>query len=159
MSQNCCCVGIAARSSCVLSIIGPTIGPVFENTAHQKMCRQPHDRRDILPILADPHSRRQNDLDIVDHWDHMWPKEMHYLLHQYLLSVDELPHHFQLHFMHAAEILGYQHHLPEVRQWWHECYLRLVEDLHLSPESDESMNARLSDSEDQWRSFGGVRAL
>ena len=30
----------------------------------------------------------------------------------YLRSVDELPHHFQLHFMHAAEILGYKHPVP-----------------------------------------------
>jgi len=30
-------------------------------------------------------------------------------LKEYLYSVDEVPHHFHLHLMHAAEILGYKH--------------------------------------------------
>lgn len=36
----------------------------------------------------------------------------------YLRHVDELPHHFQLHLMHAAEILGYKHPDDDVRRFW-----------------------------------------
>lgn len=139
---------------------GPSLGPPSPSPAHAHLCRNPLvNVGEIYSIDADPFSRRQRDLDVIDRWEMLWPKDMHDLLHHYLLSLDELPHHFQTHFMHGAEILGYKHHLPEVRQWWHECYLRLVEDMHLCIESEDAMNARLSDNEEQWRSFGGVRAL
>lgn len=69
----------------------------------------------------------------------------------YLRHVDELPHHFQLHLMHAAEIIGYEHPDDAIRTWWLDFYLMLVNDAHLFPESREQMNERLSDNEDAWR--------
>jgi len=68
----------------------------------------------------------------------------------YLNHVDELPHHFQLHFMHAAQILGVHHSDPEIAQWWKDFYLMIVNDAHLHPETDEEMNRRLSDNRDEW---------
>lgn len=69
----------------------------------------------------------------------------------YLKATDELPHHFQLHLMHAAEILGYKHPVACVRKWWHTVYLRMVNDMHLNPETEAQMDARLGDCESQWR--------
>jgi hypothetical protein len=69
---------------------------------------------------------------------------------EYLGTVDEIPHHFQLHFMHAAEILGYKHPVSEVRFWWYDFYRRLVNDMHLHPETEEQMDFRLADNEQQW---------
>lgn len=69
----------------------------------------------------------------------------------YLESVDELPHHFQLHFMHAAEILGYKHPDLAVREWWNTTYRRLVSDAHLFIETEQQMDRRLADNEKQWR--------
>jgi hypothetical protein len=63
-----------------------------------------------------PHERRDRKDEIVG---------------DYLKSLDALPHHFQVHFMHAAEILGYKHPNEPIRSWWHRTYLRLVHDLHL----------------------------
>lgn len=74
-----------------------------------------------------------------------------HFLELYLRSVDELPHHFQLHFMHAAEILGYKHPDQNTRAWWHACYRALVKDAHLYPESEEQMDKRLGDYEEAWR--------
>ncbi len=76
----------------------------------------------------------------------------------YLRSVDELPHHFQLHLMHAAEILGYKHPEPGVRRWWAATYLRIVSDAHLFPESEERMDRRLGDDEAGWRAREEVTA-
>lgn len=76
---------------------------------------------------------------------------MHVLVAQYLSSVDELPHHFQLHFMHAAEILGYKHPDLVISNWWLKTYLRLVHDAHLNPEREDQMDKRLGDSEKNWR--------
>jgi len=37
-----------------------------------------------------------------------WTWQMDMLVGEYLRALDELPHHFQLHFLHAAEIVGLQ---------------------------------------------------
>jgi hypothetical protein len=78
---------------------------------------------------------------------------------QYLESVDELPHHFQLHFMHAAEILGYKHPVLDIRKWWNEFYMHVVNDAHLFPELEEMMDRRLGDNELQWREREEVTAI
>ena len=69
----------------------------------------------------------------------------------YLRHIDELPHHFQLHFMHAAEILGYKHPHDDIRRFWNDFYLAIVKDAHLYPESEEQMDYRLGDVESQWK--------
>lgn len=68
----------------------------------------------------------------------------------YLRHVDELPHHFQLHFMHGAEILGYKHPDDYVREFWYAFYQSIVADAHLSPEPVEKMDKRLSDNRTNW---------
>lgn len=73
------------------------------------------------------------------------------VVQNYMRSLDELPHHFQLHQMHAAEIVGYKHPAEHVRMWWHEFYVRLAHDMHLFPETQEQMDARLSDSRMNWQ--------
>jgi hypothetical protein len=69
----------------------------------------------------------------------------------YLRFVDELPHHFQLHLMHAAQIVGVHHVDPDIRQWWWDFYLMIVDDAHLHPETPSEMNLRLSDDCEAWR--------
>lgn len=88
-----------------------------------------------------------------------WAADMDRLIKEYLRMVDELPHHFQLHFMHAAEILGYKHPDQEIRLWWNQVYRMLVNDLHLYPESEAQMDNRLGDAEAQWRAREEVTAL
>lgn len=79
-----------------------------------------------------------------------WPERMEQVLAAYLRSVDELPHHFQMHFLHAAEILGYKHPQGEIRKWWFEVYQRLVHDLHLTIETEAQLDYRLADNREQW---------
>lgn len=79
-------------------------------------------------------------------------------LTEYLRSVDEVPHHFHLHLMHSAEILGYRHPNPKTRAWWHKAYLRMVNDMHLLREPQEMMDARLGDNERSWRAAEEVTA-
>ena len=69
----------------------------------------------------------------------------------YLRHVDELPHHFQLHLMHAAEILGYKHPDSDVRGFWRAFYHAVVSDAHLHAESESEMDKRLGDQEADWR--------
>lgn len=76
----------------------------------------------------------------------------------YLRHVDELPHHFQLHLMHAAEILGYKHPDVLAREWWNNFYLKIVNDAHLRPESEQEMDKRLGDNEADWKNAESVIA-
>jgi hypothetical protein len=83
---------------------------------------------------------------IVDPWE----PDMDLLVDDYLRSLDALPHHFQMHFMHAVEILGYKHPVERVQSWWRKVYLRLVNDMHVHPETIDEMNERLGDNRSGW---------
>jgi hypothetical protein len=63
----------------------------------------------------------------------------------YFAHQDSLPHHYHLHLMHGAQILGYKHPDNRFRQRWLDFYLEAVHDLHLLPESEQAMDNRLSD--------------
>lgn len=79
-----------------------------------------------------------------------WEKQMNAIVDDYLRSLDAIPHHFQMHFLHAVEILGYKHPLDRHRLWWGSVYLRLVNDMHVHPESPGEMDSRLGDSRSGW---------
>lgn len=79
-----------------------------------------------------------------------WEDYMNSILGEYVQSLDAVPHHFQLHFLHAAEIVGYKHPDKRIRDWWETVYFRLVNDMHLRPETKEDMDERLGDSRSGW---------
>ncbi len=58
-------------------------------------------------------------------------------------SVDQQPHHWYVHFIHAAELVGYLHPGQDVRRFWGAFYVRAVEGLHLPPEPADAMLRRL----------------
>ena len=97
-------------------------------------------------------------LAVSDVDDHLWAEQMYGHVKEYLSCVDELPHHFQLHFMHASEILGYLHPDDNIRMFWNTVYLMIVNDAHLAPEPFERMMKRLGDSETDWRAAEVVTA-
>lgn len=65
-------------------------------------------------------------------------------------SRDELPSHYQVHFMHAAEIVGYKHPDEAIREFWSDLYERLAHAYHLWPETEAQMDARLGDDFEGW---------
>lgn len=85
-----------------------------------------------------------------------WQDGMTDRVTEYLRSLDEVPHHFQMHLMHAIEILGYKHPDELIRDWWHAVYVRLVHDMHLWPETEEQLDARLGDTLEGWLARGDV---
>jgi len=88
-----------------------------------------------------------------------WHSLMNEVVDEYMLTLDEVPHHFQLHFLHAAEIIGYCHpNHAMIGSWWLTTYKRLCNDMHVNPESEPSMQYRLGDNENKWRDTEEVRA-
>lgn len=87
-----------------------------------------------------PATVRGYDLEVLDQ-----------VMQEYLRSTDEIPHHFHMHVLHAAEIIGYKHPVLWTRHWWNKFYNHMVSDAHLFPESEELMDRRLGDVEAQWK--------
>lgn len=79
-----------------------------------------------------------------------WESAMDQWVDGYLRDLDAIPHHFQLHFMHACEIVGYKHPDDDIRGWWRGVYTRLVNDMHLTPETEQDLDRRLGDSREGW---------
>lgn len=63
----------------------------------------------------------------------------------YFDFIDELPHHYHLHLMHGAQIIGYKHPKELFRNRWRLFYLRCCADMHLHLETEDEMDARLND--------------
>ncbi|WP_382155343.1 hypothetical protein [Hydrogenophaga sp. ANAO-22] len=101
------------------------------------------------PIEANGGSFTGPSLDGADDLD-PWADRMQVHVNQYLRDLDAIPHHFQLHFMHAVEIVGYKHPDHSVRHFWHGVYVRLVHDMHVWPETEEQLDERLGDSRSGW---------
>lgn len=66
-------------------------------------------------------------------------------------SHDEYPHHWTMHLVHAAEIVGYLHPKYEVRQFWERFYLRMVRAFHMHPETLPQMLDRLRERDSPWK--------
>lgn len=62
---------------------------------------------------------------------------------RFLKSTDHLNYHWLMHFKHAAEVVGYLHPNPKVREFWIGFYNKLCDDGHHNPESKEQMLERL----------------
>lgn len=56
-----------------------------------------------------------------------------------------LPQHWYAHAMHALEIIGYRHPDVTIAGLAKMCYVKMVENLHLNPESKDQMQHRLGE--------------
>lgn len=105
-------------------------------------------------VLADPCSVNGGsftgpslDIEFIDRWE----KGMEAIVDDYIRQLDGIPHHFHMHLMHAAEILGYKHPDDRVAHWWmNRVYLRFVNDMHLQPETHAQLDERLGDNREGW---------
>lgn len=60
--------------------------------------------------------------------------------------LDSYPMHFFLHFLHAAEIVGYKHPDKFIAEYWMCFYKQAVKAMHLNPETEEQLDIRLEDT-------------
>ena len=81
-----------------------------------------------------------------------WENLMAPVVQAYISSMDSLPHHYHLHFLHGCEILGYKHGDGRIRAFWLTTYYRLCKDMHLHVETPDELDDRLNDNEATWRS-------
>lgn len=60
---------------------------------------------------------------------------------------DQYELHWLLHFMQAAEVIGWMHPDIKISLWWHSLYTKIVNMLHLNPEKYEQFCSRLHDDD------------
>lgn len=58
---------------------------------------------------------------------------------------DKYPHHFIMHLVHCAQVLGYKHSSAGQRYIWKRFYLQACESFHMRPETESAMDKRLND--------------
>lgn len=104
----------------------------------------------VVHILEDNEQSHKKDFKMKLP-DYQWEDDMKDVVKSFLSSQDSLPLHFYLHFVHAAEVLGYKHEDERIRAWWFNTYHQFAHDLHLAVETEEQLDRRLNDNESQWR--------
>lgn len=75
----------------------------------------------------------------------MVPKISSWDVTQFFEDAHHYPSHWLLHFIHAAEIVGYNHPHALMRSWWMHVYMSACNMLHVNPETHEQCNERLRD--------------
>lgn len=65
----------------------------------------------------------------------------------YLRNLDHYPHHYNMHLIHAAQIVGYKGTIVQ-RHMWEDFYRRAVKGLHMSTETEWEMDKRLNADEE-----------
>jgi hypothetical protein len=69
-------------------------------------------------------------------------------MEKFLNDCDHLPQHYVMHFLHAAEILGYGHPDPERRDMWGSFYQVACRKYHLRPETYAELIDRLEEKDE-----------
>lgn len=73
------------------------------------------------------------------------PADWHTVETTWFYHVDEIAHHYNMHLMHGAQIIGYKHPDELFRSRWSHFYFRSCDELHLYPETETQMDRRLND--------------
>lgn len=58
---------------------------------------------------------------------------------------DEYPHHFIMHLVHCAEVVGYKHPDANIRGAWNWFYHKACQSFHMRFETEDMMDERLDD--------------
>lgn len=58
---------------------------------------------------------------------------------------DEYPHHFIMHLIHCAEVVGYKHPDKDIAFHWQRFYLDACDAFHMNPETESELDERLND--------------
>jgi len=58
---------------------------------------------------------------------------------------DGYPHHFIMHLVHCAEVIGYKHPDDAIAHFWRSFYEKACESFHMFGETEEEMDRRLND--------------
>lgn len=101
----------------------------------------------IIRYLRGVICKPAGDWDGTNNNDFMWGE--YSLFEKYADSFwadhDEYPHHFIMHLVHCAEVVAYKHPELSIADYWGDFYWNACKAFHMTPESVDEMDSRLSD--------------
>lgn len=79
--------------------------------------------------------------------DFMWGDYGKFVQHSqsFWLDHDEYPHHFIMHLIHCAEVIGYKMPNRSHAEYWQDFYTEACHAFHMTPETEDEMDIRLND--------------
>lgn len=79
--------------------------------------------------------------------DFMWGAYQHFqpVADEFWRDHDEYPHHFIMHLVHCAEVVGYKHPNRTIAQFWENFYRDACHAFHMNPETEDELDRRLND--------------
>lgn len=66
-------------------------------------------------------------------------------IYDFIDNHDEYPHHFIMHLIHCAELVGYTYPDKNIADQWKIFYLKMCDAFHMYAEGPTQMNNRLND--------------
>lgn len=127
---------IRMQSVLLLALRGPD-GVSKENSAKKLV-------REFRFVILNPAFPKELD---SRHGDDFMGHQMGYtdwsVVEEFTESHDEYPHHWLMHFMHAAEIVGQWHPDGQIQNFWFQVYYSLCKALHVNPEEINQLETRL----------------
>lgn len=84
---------------------------------------------------------KYSEIDSEGDFVNYWNNSASYLLKNH----DHVPHHFLMHLIHCAEVIGYKHPDKTIREYWLYLYEQFCIAFHMTPETESQMDERLND--------------
>lgn len=93
----------------------------------------------VIKPAGDWHGKNDNDF--------MWGQFeiFHSYADAFWQDHDEYPHHFIMHLVHCAEVVGYKHPDKMISWYWLNFYKEACHAFHMNPESEDQLDKRLND--------------
>lgn len=79
--------------------------------------------------------------------DFMWGDYQYFvpISEEFWQDHDEYPHHFIMHLVHCAEVVGYKHPIQSISGYWLDFYNEACRAFHMNQETEEQFDKRLND--------------
>lgn len=105
-------------------------------------------RADVLNAhVSDPRKAKS----FIQFFDH---GEFIDLMNVFTSSLDHYPLHYVMHLAHAAEVVGYKHPDQNTSDRWRILYFVVCKRLHVNPETEAQLDARLNKTEEEFAEDG-----
>ena len=134
------CLGLRMQGSLLTSIRGCDTA---EKDDDSKAVQRAFRCAVLVPFCGDPRKAKT----FIEHFD---DEKLCEVLGHFVRSHDHYPHHFVMHLVHSAEIVGYYHPDPLVRERWEQFYRTMVGKFHLQPETQSKLEERLEAPEEKF---------
>lgn len=95
--------------------------------------------KSVVRYLRGAICKPAGDWDGSNNNDFMWGEYDHFMswCGSFWDDHDEYPHHFIMHLVHCAQVIGYKHPVDRIAEKWFTFYMEACISFHMNPESEQ----------------------